>query len=627
MSIKVLPPDVAARIAAGEVIERPSSVVKELVENSLDAGASQITVEVKGGGIELIRVTDNGCGIPADDVELAFHRHATSKISGISDLDSIGTLGFRGEALPSIAAVARMSLVTRPHDASAGREVHLRWGEVVRGGTRGCPPGTSVTVQGLFENLPARRKFLKSPSGEAARISDLVSRYALAFPEVQFRLLVNGRSTLTSPGSGNLADALASVYGAETARAMLEVSWPVLSKVEGPTLSPSLSKAGGEGPGDGYAIKGFISPPSLNRANRSYITFLVNRRWIASPLLSFAFMESYQGFLPERRYPMAVLNLTVPLADVDVNVHPAKREVRFRYEDRVFSALQRSVRASLVATAPVPEMRLSGAPSSEIGAQHTVPLHTSTADRQHSGLAFGLRQAQAQGRPSDASPIEVGAAHGLGTLPAPVEVVPSLRQAQGRPLRILGQVRNTYLVAEGPDGMYLIDQHAAHERVLFEKVSREVSEKTPQMQALLEPVVVELSPGQEEMVQASMGLLERYGFIIEPFGERMYLMRAIPAVVGSAGSSAALRAGPGKTLLEVLDLMAYEGLVKEREEALVASIACHSAVRAGMVLSQQEMEELVRRLESCDNPHTCPHGRPTMIHLSSHHLEREFGRR
>ena len=242
MSIKVLPPDVAARIAAGEVIERPSSVVKELVENSLDAGASQITVEVKGGGIELIRVTDNGCGIPADDVELAFHRHATSKISGISDLDSIGTLGFRGEALPSIAAVARMSLVTRPHDASAGREVHLRWGEVVRGGTRGCPPGTSVTVQGLFENLPARRKFLKSPSGEAARISDLVSRYALAFPEVQFRLLVNGRSTLTSPGSGNLADALASVYGAETARAMLEVSWPVLSKVEGPTLSPSLSK-------------------------------------------------------------------------------------------------------------------------------------------------------------------------------------------------------------------------------------------------------------------------------------------------------------------------------------------------------------------------------------------------
>ena len=573
MPIRVLAPDVAAKIAAGEVVERPSSVVKELVENSLDAGASQITVEVNGGGIELITVTDNGCGITADEVDLAFHRHATSKITNASELESINSLGFRGEALPSIASVARVTLVSRPHDVPAGREVHLKWGKVVKSGPRGCPPGTSVSVQGIFENLPARRKFLKSPSGERARISDLVSRYALAFPEIQFRLVVDGRSSLTSPGNGSLADALGTVYGTVTARDMLEVFW--------------------EGPEGGYRVTGFISAPSLNRANRSYITFLLNHRWIQSPLLSFALSETYHGFLPEKRHPLAVLNITVPLADVDVNVHPAKREVRFRQEDRVFSALQRAVRASLIATSPVPEIRLAGEPpNAEVsGSTATMlPQFSPDANRQRA-------------LHSEYSPMVAAT--------APMEAIPALR--------ILGQARETYLVAEGPDGLYLIDQHAAHERVLFEKVSKGVSESNPQPQAILEPVAVELSPGQEELVQANMTLLERYGFMIEPFGERTYLLRSLPSVAKDTS--------PGKALLEVLDLMAYEGLLKEREEALAASIACHSAVRAGMVLSQHEMQELVRQLETCDNPHTCPHGRPTMIRLSSHHLEREFGRR
>ena len=570
MSIKVLAQDVAAKIAAGEVIERPSSVVKELVENSLDAGASQITVEVTGGGIQLVRVTDNGCGIPADAVELAFERHATSKISVASDLESIDTLGFRGEALPSIAAVASVSLVSRPNDATAGREVRVRWGEVVGSAPHGCPQGTSVDVQGLFENLPARRKFLKSPSGETSRVSDLMARYVLAFSHVRFRLLVDGRNTLSSPGNGVPADTLISVYGAEAASAMLEARW--------------------EGPGDGYRVTGFISSPSLSRANRSYITFLVNRRWVQSPLLSFALTESYRGFLPEKRHPLAVLNLEVPLPDVDVNVHPAKREVRFRQDDRVFSALQRAVRSSLIATAPVPEIRLDGEPPVPEIRQGSLGA-ASAGDRQRGEL------------PPDLPPTQAG--------PRPAEAMPSLR--------ILGQARNTYLVAEGPDGLYLMDQHAAHERVLFEKVSTEVSQRKPQAQALLEPVAVELSPGQEELVQASMGLMERHGFALEPFGVRTYLLRALPAVVGNAE--------PSRALLEVLDLMAHEGTTKSQEVALAASIACHSAVRAGMALGQQEMEELIRLLQACDNPHTCPHGRPTMIRLSSRHLEREFGRR
>ena len=572
MSIKVLAPDVANKIAAGEVVERPSSVVKELVENSLDAGASQITVELKGGGIELIRVTDNGCGMPAEEVELAFQRHATSKISSVSDLSTIATLGFRGEALPSLAAVARVSLVTRNQDAPGGREVHLRSGELSSSGPKGCPPGTSVAVQGLFEDLPARRKFLKSPSAEKGRVSDLVSRFALAYPEVQFQLLVDGRNSISSPGNGILADALVSVYGAETAGSMLEVAW--------------------DGPGDGYAVKGVISSPSTNRANRSYITFLLNRRWVQSPLLSFALSESYQGLLPEKRHPLAVLNLSVPPSDVDVNVHPTKREVRFRQEDRVFSALQRAVRASLISTSPVPEIGFTGGPPASVAPMGRGPIFSAPAgDRGQAGQV------------PDLLPIKPSS--------TPVEAMSSLR--------ILGQLRNTYLVAEGTDGMYLIDQHAAHERVLFEKVSRDVAEGDTQSQALMEPAPVELSPSHEELVRASIGLLERYGFVLEPFGDRTYIVRALPAVVKDAS--------PEKALLEVLDLMAYEGLLKDREEALAASIACHSAVRAGMGLSQREMDELVLQLASCDNPHTCPHGRPTMIHLSSYHLEREFGRR
>ena len=571
MSIRVLDPDIAAKIAAGEVIERPSSIAKELVENSLDSGATQVTIEVRGGGIDLIRVTDNGSGITAGDVELAFERHATSKVSALTDLDSISTLGFRGEALPSIVAVARVSIVTRTRDADAGREVQLRSGRIVKSGPQGCPTGTAVSVEALFEDLPARRKFLKSPSGEGGRISDLVSRFALAFPEVQFRLFMDSRDALNSPGTGSLGDAIISVYGGESARSMLEVVW--------------------DGPGDGYEVNGFVSAPSLHRANRTYFTFLLNRRWVQSPLLSFALTESYQGFLPERRYPIAVLNLTVPLDEVDVNVHPAKREVRFRREDRVFSALQRAVRATLVAVSPVPQIRL---PQQPVG-----PDPGATGP----GLfpqAFGIPRSQV-----------VTGESSTGQAATPVEAMSTLR--------VLGQVKNTYLVTEGPDGLYLLDQHAAHERVLYERLSGDIADRTPLAQALLEPATVELSPGQEELVQASMELLERYGFRFEPFGERTYLLRALPTIVKDSS--------PEKALQDVLDLMSFEGLVKEREEALATSIACHSAVRAGMVLSQQEMEQLVRQLESCQTPHTCPHGRPTIVHLSSHHLEREFGRR
>ena len=574
MLIEVLAPDIAAKIAAGEVVERPASVVKELVENSLDAGATRIAVEVRGGGTGLIRVTDDGCGIPPDQVELAFQRHATSKLAGAADLDRISTMGFRGEALPSIAAVSRVSLVTRPSDQPAGRRVDLRWGEPTGGGAAGGPSGTSISVEGLFENLPARLKFLRSPSSEAGRIGDIVSRYALAFPEVALALTVDGRRVIDSPGRGGLAEGLVAVYGAEIAATLLEVDW---SDSEGLRT-----------------MSGFVSPPSFNRANRSYITFLVNRRWVQSTLLSVALAECYHGLLPERRHPLAVLNLTCPLEEVDVNVHPAKREVRFRQENQAFSAVQRSVRAALLAHSPVPQI--------------SIPLRPSAGDRLPVPGA-GRAAARPDGPWSSQGSPE-GIVGGAGP--------PTLAQAAPN-LRILGQAQATYVVAEGPGGLYLIDQHAAHERVLFERVTAAAAGRQEESQALLEPVPAVLSPEQEELLRSNLEVLTRFGFVLEPFGERTWLVRAVPSVAGGGS--------PERALTNVLDLLGHPGPMRGGEDALAASIACHSAIRAGMSLGEVEMEELVRQLQTCENPHTCPHGRPTMVHLSSRHLEREFGRR
>ena len=337
MTIKVLPPELATKIAAGEVVERPASVVKELVENSLDAGASRITVEIESGGIGQLRVTDDGSGIPASQVEIALQRHATSKLDSLEQLGAVATLGFRGEALPSIAAVSRLTLTTRPTGTDSGYRVELRWGELVRSGAHGCSPGTTVEAIDLFGNLPARRKFLKSNASEGSKVHELVARYAISFANVKFQLTVDGRSTLATPGNDRTRETILALYGAELAGGMLEVL--------------------GEDPETGYQVEGFISPPNLHRANRTYMTFFVNRRWVQNRMLSYALEEAYHGLLPDKRHPLSALKLTLPYSDVDVNSHPAKREVRFHQEGKVFSTLQRAVRAALVADSPVPVMR------------------------------------------------------------------------------------------------------------------------------------------------------------------------------------------------------------------------------------------------------------------------------
>ncbi|MCH7800845.1 MAG: DNA mismatch repair endonuclease MutL, partial [Chloroflexi bacterium] len=340
MPIRLLSPDVSSKIAAGEVIERPASAVKELLENSLDAGATRISVEVRGGGSELIRVSDNGVGIPSDEVGLAFQRFATSKVSSAEDLDGIATLGFRGEALPSIAAVSRVTLVTRNELESTGTRFEVHDGKTVNQEPTGAPIGTTITVRQLFRNLPARQKFLKTVGTENSRIQLAVTRYALAYPEVRFELNPDKGRKFASPGNGDLRAVVAAVYGLENAEAMLEMS---------PSDEDELSPR----------VWGLVSPPSMDRANRTYISFFVNRRWVQNRFLSFALEQSYHGFMAERRFPMGVVNINMPYDDVDVNAHPAKAEVRFRRENQVFGAIQQAVRHALVSKSPVPEIRRS----------------------------------------------------------------------------------------------------------------------------------------------------------------------------------------------------------------------------------------------------------------------------
>ncbi|MQG35107.1 MAG: DNA mismatch repair endonuclease MutL [SAR202 cluster bacterium] len=572
MPIKVLPSDLAAKIAAGEVVERPASVVKELVENSIDAGAGQITVEIKAGGVELLKVSDDGHGIPADEVPVAFQRHATSKIDSQEQLDAIATMGFRGEALPSIAAVSRTVLTTRQPLESAGFRMELLWGEEVFSGSQGCPQGTTVEVSDLFGNLPARRKFLRSSSAETSRVQELVSRYALVFPAVRFQLVVDGRTSFTSPGNGVPREALLAVYGPQAATAMLEVH--------------------AEDEASGYQVDGFTGAPSLTRANRTYMTFFVNRRWVQSRMLSFAVEEAYMGLLQVKRYPLASLNISMPYEDVDVNAHPAKREVRFKDESRVFSTVQRAVRTVLVAESPVPMLT---SPNPEYAAAPATSFFPRSA--------FG-------GARSGGSAPEYPAS-------APPDAAVPRRPAP--PLKVVGQLKLTYIVAEGAEGMFLVDQHAAHERVLFDRICQKTAQRESQSQPLLGPVPVELSPAQTDTLKTNREALENYGFQFEPFGDGSYLLRAVPAIFGEGD--------PARALLDVLDMTAFEGLVRQKEDVTAASIACHGAIRAGKSLTEPEMVALLEQLEATPNPHTCPHGRPTMVHFSSFHMEREFGRR
>ncbi len=633
MPIHVLPPDVAAKIAAGEVVERPASVVKELVENAVDAGARTIRVEAREGGRRLIRVGDDGAGIPADELPLAFARHATSKLTSVEDLERIRTLGFRGEALASVASVSRLTLVSKPPAQAAGVEIRLDGGQQLALGPKGAPAGTVVTVENLFYNVPARLKFLKAPATEAGHIHRVVVNYALAYPEVSFHLTLDQRTVFQTTGSGDLYAVLVEVMGLETARQMVEVSEQeseARRQEPGDRSQPSAvggqrsavtsqsaishqpSAISGQPP---VGVSGYVGIPALHRGQRDQITFFVNRRWVQDRALAAAVIQAYHTFLPIGRFPVTVVNVSVDPAEVDVNVHPTKSEVKFRDPQRVFSAVQKAVRSAVIAGAAVPQAGIEpGGASREAAGQEAV-------DRGAASLWGSYRQAP----PSYTGPAGGPSAGQLG-----FEVQRTLsgdESSRLQPsdqvlpvLRVVGQVAQMYIIAEGPDGLYLVDQHAAHERVLYEQLQAGLASAHVAAQRLLEPATLELSPAQAAIYEAEADTLAQLGFAVEPFGGFTYRLRAVPEIL--------LKSDPVTALGDILAEMA-EGAVplsRQADERLMVTVCKRAAVKAGQTLSLREMQELIQNLERCNAPRTCPHGRPTMLHLSAAQLAREFGR-
>ncbi len=600
MPIRLLSSEVSSQIAAGEVVERPASVVKELAENSLDAGAKNISIAIEDAGRALIEVADDGHGIPANELELAASRHATSKLIQSEDLFHIQTLGFRGEALASIGSVSHMVITSRVESAKEGARLKVDGGVSNKVEKVGAPVGTVVRVENLFYNVPARLKFLKSDVTERRAIDSLVTRYALAYPQVRFKVTDGKQATLQTAGDGDRRAILAALYGVDVAKQMLEV----MATEEGPSTSS----------GRGLSLSGFISPVSLTRSNRKEITFFVNGRWVQEFSLTAALLQAYHTLLMVGRYPLTALFLEIAPEDVDVNVHPTKAEVRFRSQDKVFSFVQRSARKALLAYTPVPSVspqlwgsrsRSDEMPGRQVGIDWSV-AHDSVGSEQLS-VGSDERDTSYESRITNSE--------------SPVSNLQSAFTTGVPLLRLIGQIGSTYLVAEGPDGLYLIDQHAAHERVLFEKLMAQHESKSIPSQALLAPEIVTLPPQSAKTLTEQLPFLNHFGFEVEEFGANTFQVRAMPILFSGGDPASALKA-----LVE--DFEEDESPLQAEVEARLAARVCKRlAVKGGQTLTSEEQRSLLNDLEACNSPRTCPHGRPTMIHLSVDMLERQFGRK
>ncbi len=595
MSIQLLSENVAARIAAGEVVERPASVVKELVENSLDAAATQVNVEVEEGGKQAIHVHDDGVGIPRDDVALAFRRHATSKLSTAQDLERIATLGFRGEALASIASVSRITCTTRSGDEEIGTRLRLEGGEIIHRAPTGRPPGTDISVEDLFYNVPARRKFLRTERTERRHINAFLTRYAIAYPDVAFWVRHDGRETLHSPGNGDPREVLINVYGLELGGSLLEIPTEL-------TADQSIR------------VRGFVGPTTVHRANRGYITLMINGRWVEDLRISYAIIQAYHTLLPTKRYPVAFVMVDMPPEEVDVNVHPAKSEVRFRDGDAVFRSVQRAVRATVIENAPA---------AADWQPRREAPDERSpTTRKQLAGLRPAPRFSWSTSDSAENRAPQTDDEAGQGVDATEEETAPVKRQERPAtlpPLRVVGQVARAFIVAEGPDGLYLIDQHAAHERILYEQLLSAATEGDVPSQPLLEPESVTLPADEAARLEAQLPSLTQLGLEIETFGPNTFLVRALPAPLGELPVQA--------LLADIASQENGDSPVREAlEEQTVRMICKRAAVKAGQVLPQEEMRALIQALEKTRNPRTCPHGRPTILQISVDQLAAQFGR-
>ena len=644
--IHVLPEHVANKIAAGEVVERPASVLKELLENSLDAGATRIRVQVEGGGKKLIQVTDNGCGMVRDDALLAFERHATSKIKDAEDLLNIHTLGFRGEALPSIASVARVLLETRATDEEGGTVLEIAGGKILRVEEAGLPQGTSLAVRDLFFNTPARKKFLKAESTELSHIASLVTHYALAHPEKHFELHSATDAMLVAAPVSSHSDRIYQIFGRETLDQLVPLAATMKLERAGIPEPPPWRR--GEDyqppvPGD-IRLHGFISKPELQKLNRNSIFVFVNGRLIRDRLVQHALTEGYRNILPPTVFPVVLLFIELPHEEVDANVHPSKTEVRFRQHSLVHDFVRESVRAALMKARPVPQF------TREITAQPTASPGLSPGAQAHAGAGNDfVLQPQVQPPVNErlqfgGAPIAVEAnlaVSGFGPAPAPQmeqtvnghadacgnvledepqAVVDQLALASLKPV---GQVRDSFILAVNADGLWIIDQHVAHERVLFEKILRERGQNSAAQdgQRLLMPLLVELTPGQQAVFAEISEELGRNGFEVELFGTRTVAVKTAPGGVRPADVE--------KMLVELLDQFQREEQALNLEKIrakIAASIACHAAIKINMPLEQNKMEWLLKELAKTECPMTCPHGRPVVLKYSVKEIQKAFKR-
>ena len=666
--IHVLSENVANKIAAGEVVERPASVAKELLENSLDAGSTRIRIQVEAGGKKLIQITDNGCGMVRDDALLAFERHATSKIRDAEDLLSVSTLGFRGEALPSIASVSRLRLETRAPDEDSGIVVEINGGKIFTVEEAGLPAGTSIAVRDLFFNIPARKKFLKAESTELSHIASLVTHYALAHPDKHFELHSATNAMLVAPPVAGYSERVYQVFG----KGVLDQLIPIaalqpLERIGLPQPPPWRRKEvektvePPEETGDGneaapsfgeFRVHGFVSKPEIQKLNRNSIYVFVNGRLIRDRLIQHAITEAYRNILPPTVFPVVLLFLDLPSGEVDVNVHPSKTEVRFRQQSVMHDFVRDSIRAALMKARPVPQFAVeisahpSASPSLVTGGPAPAadgsgawrpaystrasqsfnlqaPVPPPISERFQFGEGFSVDGNAALSlvrAPEPASIADDSCAPPIDEMPdgaeGPSDLAPALAS-----LKPLGQIRDSFILAVNPEGLWIVDQHVAHERVLFEKILKQRAARKVECQRLLLPLVIELTPAQQAVFTEISDELAKNGFEVEPFGARSVAVKIAPAGIEAPAVEHMLH--------ELLDQFSREEQALNLEKIrarIAASIACHAAIKVNMPLEQNKMEWLLAELAKTDCPMSCPHGRPVVLRYSLKDIQKAFKR-
>jgi len=631
--IRVLSDNVANKIAAGEVVERPASVVKELLENSLDAGSSAIRIEVENGGRRLIRIADDGCGMLRDDALLAFERHATSKLHDVKDLLSIATLGFRGEALPSIASVSRLLLETRSLEEQTGTRVEIAGGKIVNCDEIARGAGTTITVRDLFFNVPARKKFLRSEQTELAHIASLVTHYSLAHPDKTFELWNAGATLLHATPVETMRERVFQVFGSQILEDLIELK----------PKSTALQMPEPDEPPRAYTLCGFVSRPQVQKNNRNSIFVFVNGRLIRDRLVLHSLSGAYHNLMPPACFPFALIFLDCDCEEVDVNVHPSKTEVRFRHQSWVHDFIRDAIREQLMLSRPAPSftpgaMPQAGAalPYSEfsqmmqneaagVSPPATVPDYTLLPPHPPAGrFDFGdavipVNEPQPQA-PEAEQPLRLRVPDTHGAFPDEA-IPPQHTMARIGELRPLGQLHNSFIIAAGTDGLWIIDQHVAHERILFEQVLKQQAAGHVEVQHLLMPVILQLTPEQQIEYARIADELHNSGFETEPFGNRTIAVKAAPAAVGQGDLE--------RVIFEILEIAENElrsVSVSDLRRGIAASIACRAAIKINTPLDQRKMEWMLRTLAATDYPMACPHGRPVALQYSTRDILKSFHR-